>query len=197
MAIKKNPNSIHYVSWEQFSMFPQNPRLTGDYSLHEFELDFRIVRIEVEPGNFEVLFTSLPRDQFPPEKLKKLYWRRWGIETGFNQIKYTNDLVRIHSVKTKYAMQELYCRFVSFNLASALIQVSNIPEPTKELKYERQIKFTAAVRCVRELLKDVGKDLLDIAKYLIRNLEPIKPGRSFDRRKYARSSQPFNSRTAG
>lgn len=197
MAIKENPNSIHYVSWEKFSMFPQNPRLTGDYSLHKFDLDFRIVRIEVEPGNYEVLLTSLPRDQFPPEKLKELYWKRWGIETGYNQIKYTDDLVRIHSVKANYSMQELYCRFVSFNLASALIQVSDIPEPTKELKYERQIKFTAAVRCVRELLKDVGKDLLDIAKYLIRNLGPIKPGRSFDRTKSPRSSQPFNSRTAG
>lgn len=197
MAIEQDPNSLHYVSWEQFSMFPQHPRLNGDKSLHEFKINFRIVRIEVEPGKYEVLFTSLPRDKFPPEKLKELYWMRWGIEIGFRQVKYTNDLVRIHSVKTEYVMQELYCRFVSFNLASALTKVSEIPEPTKERKYAQQIKFTAAVRCVREVLKNTCKDLLEIAEYLIRNLAPIKPGRAFERNKSPRSSQPFNSRSAG
>ena len=197
MAIKEDPNRVHYVSWEQFSIFPQNPRLNGDNSLHEFNINFRIVRIEVEPGKYEVLFTSLPRDKFPPEMLKELYWKRWGIEVGFRQVKYTNDLVRIHSVKSELVLQELYCRFVSYNLASALIQVSEIPEPTKELKYAQQIKFTAAVRCAREVLKNPCKDPLEIAEYLIRNLEPIKPGRSFERKKYPRSSQPFNSRSAG
>ncbi len=191
------PNNFKYISWSTFSLFPQNPKLSQDYSLHVFQLVFRIVRIEIKPGIYEILFTNLPADEYPPERLKKLYWKRWNIEIGFRRVKYLVDLVRIHSRKTFYIMQELYCRFIVYNMAVALRNVTEIPESKRKngRKHQQQIKFTAAVRSARSLI--LGNDPNNIAGYLAKHLEPIINDRTFERNKYPRSTHPFNSRSAG
>ena len=43
----------------------------------DYPIRFRLVRIKLPDGSFECLVTNLPRDKFPPKKLKKLYHLRW------------------------------------------------------------------------------------------------------------------------
>ena len=88
------PNNFKYISWSSFSLFPQNPKLSHDYALHVFQLVFRIVRIEIKPGMYEILLTNLPADEYPPERLKELYWKRWGIDYPDKIFIPTNE--RIH-----------------------------------------------------------------------------------------------------
>lgn len=42
-------------------------------------MHYRAVRFGLKTGKTETIVTSLPRDQFPPSKIKKLYNMRWGI----------------------------------------------------------------------------------------------------------------------
>ena len=44
-------------------------------------LSFRIVRIETENNDTELLITNLDPKCFPPAALKRLYAMRWGIDT--------------------------------------------------------------------------------------------------------------------
>lgn len=46
-----------------------------DYGMFE-KLNLRIVRFELSSGEYETIITSLPRDKFPLEEIKKLYGMR-------------------------------------------------------------------------------------------------------------------------
>ena len=54
-----------------------------------YSLPFRVVRFKLFDTSYETVITNLDADTFPPEELKYLYGRRWGIETSFRALKYT------------------------------------------------------------------------------------------------------------
>lgn len=44
-----------------------------------YPLTLRIVRFPISDSSYECLATNLPEEEFPPERLKELYFSRWGI----------------------------------------------------------------------------------------------------------------------
>ncbi len=40
--------------------------------------------------------------------MKRIYHRRWGIETSFLELKYALGAISFHSKKDKFILQELY-----------------------------------------------------------------------------------------
>ena len=58
-----------------------------------FNLKYRLVRIKISDGLYEMIATNLPIDKIPPSELLKLYSMRWGIETSFREIKYMHGLL--------------------------------------------------------------------------------------------------------
>lgn len=60
-----------------------------------YPMTFRIVRFQLETGEYETLATSLPRS-FTLAEIKELYHARWGIETAFRELKYGLGLVNLH-----------------------------------------------------------------------------------------------------
>lgn len=57
---------------------------TFDYvaygSSDTYELAFRIIRFPLSESACECIITNLPRDEFPPERIKKLYYTRFSIQ---------------------------------------------------------------------------------------------------------------------
>ena len=95
----KNTNMVkacpHYYKW-----CPKNMRF--DYMSKEdpwYEFKCRIVRFKITETTYECIITNLDRDKFPIENIKKLYNKRWGIETSFRQVKYAIGLNVLHSKK--------------------------------------------------------------------------------------------------
>lgn len=43
-----------------------------------YQLTFRIVRFPISESAYECLVTNLPEEKFPPNRLKELYFSRWG-----------------------------------------------------------------------------------------------------------------------
>ena len=81
----------------------------------EFPMKFRIVRFQLENGNYECVATNLPREEFSPEKLRALYARRWGIEVSYRDLKYTLGMNNLHSRKTNSIKQEIYSNLIMHN----------------------------------------------------------------------------------
>jgi len=81
----------------------------------EFPMQFRIVRFQLDNGNYECVATNLSRKEFPPEKLKSLYARRWGIEISYRDLKYTLGMNNLHSRKTNSIKQEIYSNLIMHN----------------------------------------------------------------------------------
>lgn len=44
-----------------------------------YQLTFRIVRFPISESTYECLVTNLPEEEFPPKRLKELYFSRWGV----------------------------------------------------------------------------------------------------------------------
>lgn len=61
-------------------------------------MKLRIVRFPIADGVYECVVTNLPRDKFSPERIRKLYFSRWGIETSFRKLKYTVGLSNFHAI---------------------------------------------------------------------------------------------------
>ena len=62
-----------------------------------YDMNFRVVRLKISEDSYECIITNLDRESFPPEKVKKLYHMRWGIETSFRDLKHTIGLSHFHS----------------------------------------------------------------------------------------------------
>ena len=85
-----------------------------------YPISFRLVRIMLADGSYECLVTNLPREKFPPGKLKKLYLLRWGVENAYRDLKYTVDLLHFHGKSAQSVLQELFCSLTMFNYCAFL-----------------------------------------------------------------------------
>jgi len=79
-------------------------------SMNTYELSFRVVRFPLSDSSYECIVTNLPADEFPPERMKKPYFSRWGIESSFRKLKYTIGLSNFHAYKPEYVKQEIWAR---------------------------------------------------------------------------------------
>ncbi len=81
-----------------------------------FNLDFRILRVKISEDDYEMIVTNLPEDKFPPERVKEIYGMRWGIENSFRDLKYIIGLLRFHSKKSPFVIQEIYANLIMHNM---------------------------------------------------------------------------------
>ncbi len=144
-----------------------------------YPMRFRICRFQLDNGEFETVATSLPHS-FTPEDIKALYHLRWGLETGFRDLKYTLGLVNLHGKSDAFAEQEIYASLTAFNFASRVCREVVVRQPTEGI-YAYKVNFKMAVTLCREFIRTPNADgeklLSDIARYTV----PIRPGRQDQR----------------
>lgn len=164
-----------------------------DYGMFE-KLNLRIVRFELSSGEYETIITSLPRDKFPLEEIKKLYGMRWGIETSFRELKYIIGLTNLHCKREDFVVQEIYARLTMYNFCERILQYTVI-EQDENRKYQYQVNFTMAMQICMDFFKSlVGEiDFYDlVCKYIV----PIRPGRADKRKMRAKTFVSFIYRVA-
>ena len=154
-----------------------------------FLLPFRVVRFKLPSGDYEALVTNLPSNDFPPDKLKKLYFRRWGIETSFRHLKYTIGLSKFHAKKASSVTQEIWARLISYNFTSAVMDCVRIPVKTTRHAYKVSVSAAVFV-CRKFILSMIVQSALDVLQLLARELIPIRLDRSFPRLSTAHFRRP-------
>lgn len=141
-------------------------------------LSVRIVRIETENSNTELLITNLDPKRFPPAALKRLYAMRWGIETSFRSLKYAVGLIHLHAKKPDLVLQEIFSSFLVFNFTQASIWAADAAQGAS--KYKRRVNFSDAVFACCAFLRQPISDPLPLLR---RKLLPVRPGRTAPRPK--------------
>ena len=91
-------------------------------STNTYKMDFRVVRLQLDNGQYEVLITTLPRDSFPPQVLKALYALRWIEEDSFRSLKYTLGTLSFHSAQPDLVTQEIWAHMIEYNLTELMVQ---------------------------------------------------------------------------
>lgn len=176
-------------------------KITFDFieygSLDTYELSFRVVRFPISDSSFECILTNLPNEEFPSEKIKKLYISRWGIESSFRKLKYTIGLANFHSYKPEYIKQEIWAKLVAYNLTEIII--ANTIIERNETKYDYEINFSVAAHICRIFIRSKSeKSNIDVTSLLQKYLFPIRNDREFSRLQSAHFRRPryFQYRSA-
>ena len=93
----------------------------------EVDVTFRVVRFRLDNGTWETLVTTLSREEYPLEVLKKLYFLRWGnIENAFRVLKWDNHLSQMHCKLDNSSRQEIFARIAMYNIVSCVIQIAEL-----------------------------------------------------------------------
>lgn len=173
---------------------------TFDYlplgSSEDYPLSFRIARFKISDNSYETVVTNLDRFLFPPNKLKELYYLRWGIETSFRELKYAIGLTSFHAKKVDYIKQEIFARLTLYNyceLVTTYVVESSCNKTTKT----KQVNFTIAIYICREYLRNKRQlSPPDIAKLIEKYTLPVRPGRRDPRKVKPQASVSFIYRIA-
>ncbi len=86
---------------------------------------------------------------FTLEDIRKLYYLRWGIESGFRDLKYTMGLVNLHGKSDYFAEQEVYAAMTMFNFTSRIAREAVIRQPEEGIHAYR-VNFKMAAALCRE-----------------------------------------------
>jgi hypothetical protein len=152
-------------------------------------LSFRIVRFPISDSSYECIVTNLPDDEFPPERIKNIYFSRWGIESSFRKLKYTIGLSNFHSYKPEYIKQEIWAKLIAYNITEILINHTVVEQ--KQTKHEYKVNFSVAAHICRVFLRlTSGKDSIDVMSLLQKELIPIRNERQYPRLKTAHFRKP-------
>ena len=152
------------------------------------EAEFRVIRFKLSSGEYECLLTDLPESEFDTETIKEIYAKRWGIETSFRLLKYSIDIVHLHSKKYSLIMQEIVAKLLMFNVYS--LMVHTIPDRYLASGNIFRTNFNQAVGVLRDFILTGNSVLLNRLLYsqvMVRegrsvkrgNLHDTKPAKSF------------------
>lgn len=147
-------------------------------------ITIRVVRFEISEGTYETIVTSLNRFEFPLNEIKKLYHRRWGIETSFRELKYALGLVNLHSKKRQFIEQEIWARLIMYNYSERVINETVVYQD-KSRKWAYQVNFTMGFYICMDAFRDMhwhSKSPPDLHNLISRYILPIRPNRRDERK---------------
>ena len=144
------------------------------------KVKFRVLRFKITDDTYETIFTSLPREEFSIQDIKKLYNKRWGIETSFRELKYSMGLLNFHSKREDFIIQEIYAHLIMYNYCERIMRTIVVYQ-CKDRQYSYQINYTMAMLICMDYFKGLHppEELYNlISLYIL----PIREGRK-DKRK--------------
>ncbi len=158
-----------------------------------YHLPFRIVRFKLTEDTYEILITNLDPEEFPLAELKKLYAKRWGVETSFRELKYTVGLLYFHSKKSRFILQEIWARLTMYNFIAFITDREAVHIEGRKYAYRQN--FANAVTVCRRFFRGLMK-AGDVMPLLKRQRTPERPGRSSPRKLSPKEPVSFNYRMA-
>ncbi len=154
-------------------------------------IQVRLVRIELEGGETEILLTSLlDEDSVTIEDMKELYGLRWSIETTYRHLKHKVKLENFSSKSENGVKQDFFVKIMILNIAVSVANpVDELLRQEPKTKYTHQVNLTNVIGALKKAVVDwfvrgrIRQSLDSIIKYLLKTTEPIRKGRKYPRPK--------------
>jgi hypothetical protein len=166
----------------------------------------RLVRVLLPGGGIEVLATNLKaEDGYSAAELRELYFLRWGVETSISLQKNTLMLESFSGLSVVSVEQDFYATVVMANLQMCLLkdaQTSLDQQPLpknsssggSKRKHAQQVNRNKAAYRIKEVLPNLFISneplviLQELHRYFIRDVLPLRNGRSFPRKRKNRKT---------
>lgn len=161
-----------------------------ELGIEEVRCKCRVVRVELESGETELLLTSLTDEKkFTVEDHKELYGLRWSVEDVFKTFKHKVCIENFSGKSVKAVLQDFYVKIFIMNLTAVMVSPINeaLKRPTVKVKYTYQVNFIEAIATMKRgvvsffLTNAIIKGLQRLYDRIVRTSEPVRPGRKFDR----------------
>lgn len=186
----------------KIKMAPLSKRKCFEMGLDTKPMTVRLVRIELESGESEILITSLTdMDKYPHRDFAQLYHLRWPVEEDYKTLKYRLQVENFSGKTVHSVYQDFHAKLFSKNL-TAIIAATTKPEIIKKsetLQYLHQINFAQALSNMKDTIvllfnRSFGKIRLlvdKIRKIFIQTTESVRPNRKFPRRHRVKQKRFF------
>jgi hypothetical protein len=176
---------------------------------HEVELEqgteripVRVIKLLLNSEETETLVTSLTDRRYGVEDFKRLYFKRWPVETKYDVVKKKLEIENFSGKLVDNIRQDFYATMVLANLAADYFQEAQAQveaeQERKENKYHYQVNVNHEIgvlkdRLVKTLLENDdrkrGAMFDEIINLLKKRLIPIRPNRSVPRIAYPRKAK--------
>lgn len=167
-------------------------------------LKMRVLKFKLDSGILETLITNIFDEDFSVADFKELYFKRWGIEVKYNEIKNKLQIENFTGETTIAIEQDFYATMYLANMvALAKMDANDIIEEeykSKGLKYEYKVNTNVLIGKLKDTLITMlatnnpwkrSRMFKYIEKEIQRNVIPIRPNRKF-KRKENKSTQTVN-----
>jgi len=179
-----------------------------NHGLDTLPIQVRLVRVELESGEAEVLITSLTdMEQYPHHLFASLYHDRWPVEEDYKTMKCRIEIENFTGKSALSVYQDFHARVFFKNLTAMLTFTAQeqVELSTAERKQSYQINFTQALSTMRDsivlLFQRTGaivqKIIFNLLTTIASAIEPVRPGRKYLRnhkrsqRKYTLNYKPI------
>lgn len=172
-------------------------------------LKLRVVKVHLSEHTTEILVTNLFEKEFSKEKLAQIYKMRWGIETGYDNLKNRLCVENFSGTSKTVVLQDFYATIFLWNLTGMLaFELKDEIEAqhrSEENKNEYQLNISMTISTLKERVVELvmceskrksKKILCQIHMALHRSVTAVSPGRSFPRKR-KHSALKFHNNSKG
>lgn len=193
--LPKSENFDVIVTWKRPAQ--RTPSQTAEeFALLPESVLVRVVRYTIAQRGFRTqrvtIVTTLLDASIPASDLADLYFRRWGIELNFREIKIHLNMDVLRCMSPDMIERELRMHFIAYNLIRCVMQKAAL---THDVAIKR-LSFKGCLDTVRQFANAAGgaedkprtiSALVDeMLLAIARDLVPLRPGRSEPRVKKRR-----------
>lgn len=187
-----------YKSGKQEKIVTIHPSYPARQKCREMGLDIeplklRLLRIELDTGETEILITSLLNGiSYPHREFSDLYHSRWPVEEDYKAIKRRAEVENFSGKSVLSVYQDFHAKIFSKNLTAAISYPlkSRIKQKYGHRKYDYQLNFTQALSRMKDTVVLLFSEPLSLIENHIERLhqlfltlvEAVRPGRKFPRK---------------
>ncbi len=150
----------------------------------------RLIRVVLDNGTCEILMTSLLNNkQYKTKMFKELYFKRWRVETFYDELKNKLKVENFSGYSNNTIQQDFNASIFISNLQSLIVNdlEEEINEQTKgrKLKYKvnANLSYGFLKNRIIRLLEENGDMETELKKLFKKHLVPIRPNRKYQRNK--------------
>ncbi len=170
---------------------------TSIASCRKLQLDtrpirLRLLRVELDSGETEVLITSLTgTEKFPHHLFAELYHDRWPVEEDYKVMKCRIEVENFSGKSPLSVYQDFHAAVLSKNITAILVASAKerVLKATASRTLIYKSNFTQALSTMRDTIvvllrgsrKTILKIISDLLETIAKAIEPVRPGRKYPR----------------
>ena len=170
-------------------------------------LNLRVLKVPLDSGEIETLITNLDENELKYEESKELYFKRWGIETKFDELKNKFEIENFAGIKPLIIEQDFHATILLSNFASMFEQDAEEElakaNKHKNLKHEYKINKNILIGKLKDSFIKILLESNSIKQGILytkfvrdlrRNIVSVEKGRTFQRNKTHSTNKYSNVR---